>query len=62
MACCTTKYLHYDFLCQYPIEIVLSIMWKLVNNILGFLEKRFSFLAESLHNLTINFRYETVFK
>ena len=60
MACCTPKDLHCDFLCQYPIEFFLSIMWKLVANILGFLKKSFLFIDALLHNLAINFIYESV--
>ena len=51
-----------DFLCQYPIETFLSVMWKLVANIWEFPKKSFSFLAALLHNLTINFIYATVFR
>ena len=62
MACCTPNDLHCNFLCQYPIEIPLSITWKSVVNILWFLKKSFSFLAALLHNLTINFIYKSVFQ
>ena len=55
MACCTPKDLHCDFLCQFRIEILLSIMWNSVADILWFLKKKsFLFLPAFLHNSTIN--------
>ena len=49
-------YLHCDFLCRYPIEIFLSIMWKSVATISWFLRKAFHLILTTLlQNSTINF-------